>query len=99
MKLPVYSRGGSGDTPNATTFNDRFDVIAGASWRFAVEVGNWDTARMTNAPGQSGDPRSPFYGNLLEDWATDGSMPLLFSRAAIEAHTHTVIKLIPQVPR
>ena len=26
---------------------------------------------MTNAPGQSGDPRSHFYDNLLEGWATE----------------------------
>jgi penicillin amidase len=97
MQLADYPRGGSGDTPNATTFNDRFDVVAGASWRFVADVGAWDNARMTNAPGQSGDPRSPFYGNLLETWATDGSVPLLFSRAAIEAHTHSVIKLLPAV--
>ena len=95
MLLPDYPRGGSGDTPNATSFDDRFDVTSGASWRFVAEAGDWDNARMTNAPGQSGDPRSPFYGSLLESWATDGSVPLLFSRAAVEAHTHAVIKLIP----
>ena len=33
---------------------------------------------MTNAPGQSGDPRSPFYDNLLENWATEGHVPMLF---------------------
>ena len=51
-----------------------------------LDVGRWDDAEMTNAPGQSGDPRSPFYGNLLEGWATDSSFPLLYSREAVEAN-------------
>jgi penicillin amidase len=93
--LPDYPRGGSADTPNSTGFNDRFDVVSGASWRFVAEAGDWDNARMTNVPGQSGDARSPFYRNLLENWATDDSVPLLFSRAAVEAHTRSVIRLVP----
>jgi penicillin amidase len=58
-------------------------------------VGNWDAARMTNAPGQSGDPRSPFYANLLEGWAKDGSFPLWYSREAVEQHRVQTINLAP----
>ena len=49
-----------------------------------MDVGNWDEAKMTNVPGQSGDPRSRFYDNLLENWATDSHVPLLFSRERVE---------------
>ena len=56
---------------------------------------DWDAARMTNAPGQSGDPRSPFYDNLLEGWARDESFPLLFSRDAVEANARLRIALVP----
>ena len=45
-----------------------------------LDVGQWDDAEMTNAPGQSGDPRSPFYRNLLQGWAEDSSFPMLYSR-------------------
>ena len=78
MSYPVYERGGSGNTTNATSFrsNDML-VRSGASYRQVIDVGNWDAATMTNAPGQSGDPRSPFYDNLLEGWANDASYPLL----------------------
>jgi penicillin amidase len=94
--LPKYPRGGDGNTPNATSFDGTdFSVTAGASWRMVLDVGRWDQARMTNAPGQSGDPRSPFYSNLLEGWATDKSFPLLYSRAAIEPHVVKVIRLTP----
>ena len=94
--LAPYPRGGSGDTPNATSFRDQsFDVVAGASWRLVVDVGNWDAARMTNAPGQSGDPRSAFYSSLLDGWARDASFPLVYSRKAVDAATVEVIRLVP----
>jgi penicillin amidase len=51
---------------------------------------------MTNAPGQSGDPRSPFYDNLLEGWAADDSFPLLYSRAKVLQHKAFMITLIPK---
>jgi penicillin amidase len=58
-------------------------------------VGNWDAALATNAPGQSGDPRSKFYDNLLENWATEQQFPLLYSRPEIEKHTAFTITLEP----
>jgi len=91
-----YARGGDGTTPNNTSFDGTdFSVTSGASWRMVLDVGDWDAAKMTNAPGQSGDPRSPLYANLLEGWANDGSFPLLYSRAALDAHTIRVIRLSP----
>jgi penicillin amidase len=92
-----YARGGDGTTPNNTSFEGSdFSVTSGASWRMVLDVGNWDSAQMTNAPGQSGDPRSPFYANLLEGWANDRSFPLLYSRAALDAHVVKIIQLSPQ---
>jgi penicillin amidase len=61
-----------------------------------VDVGNWDAAKMTNAPGQSGDPRSKFYDNLLENWANDGELPLLYSREKIEANKAFSISMTPR---
>jgi penicillin amidase len=60
-----------------------------------VDVGNWDAALATNAPGQSGDPRSRFYDNLLENWATDGAFPLLYSTKAVKENAAFTIKLTP----
>jgi penicillin G amidase len=95
--LTSYPRGGSGESPNNTSFDpDGFAVASGASWRMVVDVGRWDLARMTNAPGQSGDPRSPFYDNLLEGWANDASFPLLYSRGAVQQHLQKIIRLAPE---
>ncbi len=97
LGIPEVPRGGSADTVNSTRYaDDSFDVVSGASWRMVVDVGNWDAATMTNAPGQSGDPRSEHYDDLLEVWAADGSVPLLFSRDAVEANLKLKIQLIPE---
>ena len=94
--MPIRERGGSGNTVNSTSFSGNdFQVKSGASWRMVLDVGNWDAARMTNAPGQSGDPRSPFYANLLEGWANDLDFPLLWSRAQVDAEKVMSIRLVP----
>jgi penicillin amidase len=97
MQYPAYPRGGSGFTTNSTAFSaHNLLVRAGASYRQVIDVGNWDAATMTNAPGQSGDPRSPFYGNLLKGWAEEGAFPLLFSREKVLAHKAITIQLSPK---
>lgn len=96
MTYPAYRRGGSSNTTNNTEFNaDDFLVRSGASFRMVLDVGQWDDAEMTNAPGQSGRPGSPFYQNLLEGWAQDSSFPLLFSREAVAANQALKIQLLP----
>ena len=97
MRYPAYARGGGATTTNNTSFSaSDLLVRAGASYRQVIDVGNWDAATMTNAPGQSGDPRSPFYGNLLKGWAEDGAFPLLFSRERVLAHKALTIQLSPK---
>lgn len=56
----------------------------GASYREILDVADWDRSLVTNTPGQSGQPGSPFYGNLLPLWADDHYFPLAFSAKAIE---------------
>jgi penicillin amidase len=97
MRYPAYPRGGSDNTTNNTgSWGGGLMVDAGASYRQVIDVGNWDAATMTNAPGQSGDPRSPFYDNLLEGWAKDGSFPLLYSREKILEHRAFTVTLTPR---
>jgi hypothetical protein len=58
-----------------------------ASWREILDVGNWDRSVMTNVPGESGDPASKHYSDLLGDWAAGKYHPMPFSRKAVEAAT------------
>lgn len=78
-------KGGSGSTVmNAGYRLSDFKVTHGASFRMVLDVGNWDASVAINAPGQSGDPRSPHYGDLAAKWAAGEYVPLLYSQDAIE---------------
>jgi penicillin G amidase len=50
---------------------------------------------MTNVPGESGDPASKHYSDLLADWAAGKYHPMPFSRKAVEAATEERIVLVP----
>jgi penicillin amidase len=59
----------------------------GASYREVLDVADWDRSIGTNVPGQSGQPGSPYYGNLLKLWAEDSYFPLVYSRVRVEAES------------
>jgi penicillin amidase len=64
----------------------------GASYREILDVSDWDRSLATNVPGQSGQPGSPYYSNLLPLWADNRYFPLVFSRRAVDAHAaHTLV--------
>jgi penicillin amidase len=48
-----------------------------------------------NTPGQSGQPESPFYGNLLPIWANDEYFQMAFTRPAVDAKAKHTLKLTP----
>jgi penicillin amidase len=56
----------------------------GATYREILDVSNWDRSIGTNVPGQSGQPESPYYGNLLQMFADDVYFPLVYSRERVE---------------
>ena len=88
--------GGSSQSPGASTYRmSDFAVTNGASIRFILDVGEWDNSRIINTPGQSGDPDSPHHGDLFPLWANGEYVPMLWSRAAVEAETSQVIRLEP----
>ncbi|CAH9067952.1 Penicillin acylase 2 proenzyme [Pseudoalteromonas holothuriae] len=93
------SRGGSMDTVNANwhayNLTGNFSTVAGTTWRMVIDVGEWDNSKVMNAPGQSGNPSSPFYQNLANEWAADGSIPLYYSSSLIDENTVQEIQLRP----
>ncbi len=72
-----------------------FRVMSGASFRMVLDVGDWDSSRFINTPGQSGDVDSPHARDLFETWVKGGYVPLVYSREAVEAATARVLKLSP----
>ena len=93
LNLGPLPRGGNAYTPGSTGGNDR--QSSGASFRMIVNTGDWDTAIGTNAPGQSGNPESPFYNNLFKDWAEDQYFPVYYSKEKIRSVSYKRTLLIP----
>ena len=93
--LPVFEVGGDGSTVHVKT-GDGFGVSHGASFREILDVADWDRSVATSAPGQSGQPGSPHYGDLLPLWARGEYFPLLFSREKIEAASEERLILEPR---
>jgi len=84
--LPRVERSGGAGTVEAD----------GATYREILDVSDWDRSLAINVPGQSGQPGSPYYGNLLDDWAANKYFPLVFSRGAIDANAAHRLTLAPQ---
>lgn len=95
FNLGPYPRGGNAYTTSSTGSN--YQQSKGASFRMIVNTGDWDAAIGTNAPGQSGDPASPFYDNLFGPWAQDQYFPVYFSKEKIESIAAEKVELRPGV--
>jgi penicillin amidase len=94
LNIGPLPRGGSGDTVGNTGYRvEDFRQTGGSSWRVVVDIGSWDDSLFMNAPGQSGDPRSPHYADMFEVWARDGAFPLLYGREKVETATEKRILL------
>jgi penicillin amidase len=97
---PRYAVSGDNDTVHRATFRKSdFRQISGASYRQVIDVGNWDNSRIQNVPGQSADPRSPYYQNLLEGWATGKYVPMAYSREKVESELGDSLVLRPRATR
>lgn len=89
-------QGGGDSTPMLAAYRPTdFRVYLGASVRVVIDVGEWDKSVWINAPGQSGDPRSPHYGDMAPLWAKGEYVPMLYSRAAIAQATEQRLILAP----
>ena len=84
--LPTVERSGGAGTVAAD----------GASYREIFDVANWDRSLVINTPGQSGQPGSPYYANLLQEWADNRYFNLAFSRAAVDRVASHKLTLRPR---
>lgn len=91
------SRAGDQFTVNQTRGPD-FTQNHGASYRQIIDLADWDRSVMTNTPGEAGDPSSPHYSDLLNDWAAGKYHPMPFSRPAVEAAAIERLTLAPAAP-
>jgi penicillin amidase len=92
--LPPVSRAGDANTVFATG-GGNYRQTAGASYREVIDLGDFDNSVAINVPGQSAQPGSEYYDNLLPLWGNDKYFPLVFSRARVEAETKHTLQLVP----
>ena len=93
---PPVSRPGDEYTVNATGYYDSsFDQVSGASYREILDLSDWDHSVAVNVPGQSGQPGSPHYSDLIPLWSEGKYFPLLYSREAVEKETTDKLMLRP----
>jgi penicillin amidase len=92
--LPAVERGGDGNTVNNTS-GPNFRQNHGASFREILDVSDWDRSVATSVPGQSGQPGSKHYADLLPLWAEGKYFPLLYSKQKVEAMARQRLMLEP----
>lgn len=93
------SRPGDSYTVNAAYYNGQnFEQLSGPSYREIIDVGNWDGSLIVNVPGESGQPGSSHYSDLLPLWDQTQYFPMLYSRGAVEKQAKDRLTLEPANP-
>ena len=98
----LFDRGPIPRPGHPTTVNAAAGTLSvqtsGASFRMILDVGDWDRSVATSAPGQSGQPGSPHYDDLIPYWAEERYFPLAFSRGRVEEVADRGLTLEPARP-
>lgn len=63
--------------------------------RMVVDFGLDESAVLVMTPGQSGDPSSPHYDDMIDYFLTGRSNPLPFKKENIERQYNRVLTLHP----
>ena len=93
INVGPYNRGGNGETVNST--GDNLNQSTGASFRIIVDTKDWDKALGNNSPGQSGNPESPHYKDLINLWAKGQYFPVYFSKEKVKSVGERTLILKP----
>ena len=94
---PFECPGDSNTVAQAGTFGE--DPLAGPgvvpSMRMVLEIGDWDRSLFSLPGGQSGNPLSPHYRDLLPLWLQGAGVPIAWTDQAVEAATVETLRLKP----
>jgi len=93
---PVPARG-SGDTVDAASFSFEKQAVQGiASYRQIIDVGEWRNSRSMHTTGQSGQPLSKHYGDMVASWQAVQHHAMLYEKDDIVANQEGLLTLLPQ---
>lgn len=93
LEVGPAPRHGYSYTVSNTSYGD--NQTSGASFRMLVDTEDFDRTLASNTPGQSGNPDSPFYDNLFQEWLDNRYFPLFYSRDKVESVTAERLRLAP----
>ncbi|HJP41773.1 MAG TPA: penicillin acylase family protein [Dehalococcoidia bacterium] len=85
-----FAVGGDSNTIAAATtnvFDPSSDPSAIASLRMVLEPGDWENAQFSLPGGQSGNPVSPHYDDLLPNWLEGSGVPIAWSHESVQSAT------------
>jgi len=103
LLAPVFNRGplpgyGDGTTVNQAGFEFwqplRHSTVS-AHMRSLIDVGNWSASRFVLLGGQSGNPLSPHYDDLVPLWQRGEGVPIHWEDAALSQHAVHTLRLVP----
>jgi len=91
-RIPAFSRsdvrtGGTANALNATK------PTHGPSWRMVVQLSDPVKAWGVYPGGQSGNPGSPYYQNMIDDWAKGNYYPLHFVKQMDDLDSALLFKI------
>ena len=93
--LPGY---GDSTTVNQASFEFwqplRHSTVS-AHVRSVMDVGNWSASRFVLLGGQSGNPCSPHYDDLVPLWQRGEGVPIHWEDAALDTHAVHTLRLSP----
>lgn len=72
-----------------------YDVVVIPSWRQIIDLSDIDASVGTHTIGQSGNPASPHWNDMVELWSKGEYHPLPYSREAVERHAAHRMTLLP----
>lgn len=65
------------------------------SLRAVIDVGDWEGSRFSLPGGQSGNPCSPHYDDLLPLWQVGSGVPIAWSEESVRRATVATLRLLP----
>jgi penicillin amidase len=69
------------------------DPIGVPNMRAAIDVGAWENSRWSLLGGQSGNPCSPHFGDLLEHWDRGEGVAIAWSREEVERRAKATLRI------
>jgi penicillin G amidase len=63
--------------------------------RAVIDVGNWEASRWVLAGGQSGNPLSPHYDDMIDRWLRGDSVTIAWSPQSVRERADSELTLLP----